>query len=532
MNPGSRSWLSNAWLVTGTSAAAIVLLIVLLWSPWDRWSSAETRPLRLYCSAGMIKPVSELLAAYEKEYGVRVHVSYDGSGTLLSTIRGVGGRGDLYLASEDTNIQTARKEGLIAEVIPVAQLRPVLVVSEKTQQTLQKAGKPITSLKELVRDDVKVVLANPDMASIGRFSERVLEKAGLWKTIQRRMTESAARVSTVGTVNEVAQVVRVRDHFVGIVWSATAKQTEGLHIVSVPEMADLVEPLQLAVLARSQEPTAALRLARFLSAADRGGEVFKKHHFEPYADADLWDENPTIHLSAGAMLVPGIDEIVKNFSRREGVTIKTTYAGCGLLVGQMKAIKTGQGSGHFPDAYFACDQSFLVDVQPWFEAGTLVTKNDIVLVVPKGNPGKVQALADLARDDLRVGLAHPKNSALGKLTDDLLVTLMLRDDVYHVNRAKPVVHADAAHLLVNQMRAGALDVAVVYRSNVLSSPANREHLDIVEIGLAEAVALQPFAVAKDSPHKHLVRRLLQAVTTPESTRRFQRLGFHTPDRAP
>ena len=57
---------------------------------WDRWKAAETKILRLYCSAGMTKPVAELVKDYETAYGVRTEVSYDGSGKLLSTIRAGG----------------------------------------------------------------------------------------------------------------------------------------------------------------------------------------------------------------------------------------------------------------------------------------------------------------------------------------------------------------------------------------------------------------------------------------------------------
>ena len=73
----------------------------------------------------------------------------------------------------------------------------------------------------------------------------------------------------------------------------------------------------------------------------------------------------------------------------------------------------------------------------------------------QGQPGRVKSIADLARPDLRVGLAHPVNSALGALTDDLLKKLKLHDKVYDPARKHPVVHSDAGHALVNQMRAGA-----------------------------------------------------------------------------
>ena len=68
-------------------------------------------------------------------------------------------------------------------------------------------------------------------------------------------------------------------------------------------------------------------------------------------------------------------------------------------------------------------------VQQWFGASTVISRNDMVLCVPKGNPKHVKSIEDLARLELRVGLGH-RNSALGALTDDLLKKLQLHDKVY------------------------------------------------------------------------------------------------------
>src|SRR5262245_59088027 len=119
------------------------------------------------------------------------------------------------------------------------------------------------------------------------------------------------------------------------------------------------------------------------------------------------------------MLKPGIEEVIKAFERREGVRLNTTFRGCGLLVSEMKSIQIGDSPVRFPDAYFACDSSFLNDVQQWFDAPVTVSQNDIVFIVPKGSSKGVRpSLAELARQDLRIGVPHPKNSALGKLVDD------------------------------------------------------------------------------------------------------------------
>jgi ABC-type molybdate transport system substrate-binding protein len=189
-------------------------------------------------------------------------------------------------------------------------------------------------------------------------------------------------------------------------------------------------------------------------------------------------------------------------------------------------MKEGQlASSHFPDAYFACDVSFMNKVQQWFEASKNISRNDIVLVVQKGNPKGVKSVADLARPELRLGLGHPTNSALGAITDDLLKKLNLHEKVYVPNRVSPVVHADAGHMLVNQIRAGALDLIVVYRSNFLSAPESEKYLDVVEMNLPEAIAIQPYAVAKESDHRYLMRRLLEAILSPPSEKHFQEVGF-------
>ncbi len=45
------------------------------------------------------------------------------------------------------------------------------------------------------------------------------------------------------------------------------------------------------------------------------------------------------------------------------------------------------------------------------------------------------------------------------------------------------------------------------------------------MNLPEAMAIQPYAVAKDSQHKYLMRRLLEAILSPESKKHFVEVGL-------
>lgn len=517
--------LGEGWSLAIASLLAIAVLVALLASPWER-PKHEGGTLEFYCANGMNRPVNEIIHDYLEKYGVSVEASFDGSGNLLSRIRGRDGTGDLFLSADTGFMRDARKLGLVAEVIPVAIIRLALVVHGPTQEKLKREGRPVASLKDLVRGDLRVFLGNPEGTAIGRIGRGILEKTGLWHELEKRRTERGARVSTVGTVNEVVQQVRTNAGAIGLAWDAVGKQFPGVAVIPLPQSPETTEHIEIGVLRKSARPTAALRFARYLTARDQGLKSFAQYHFEPIPDADVWREVPHLHLSAGAMLEPGVREVVKEFSEREGVRIDTSYAGCGILVSQMESIRRGDKPGHFPDAYVSCDISFADMVKQWFEPARGILKNRLVIIVHKGNPKQVKSLDDLKRSDLRIGLPHPRNSAIGKLIQDMLVQGGFPESIYNPEKNATLIHADAAHTLVNQMCAGHLDVAVVGRSNALSNPANvAKHIDVIDIDRPDASAVQTFSIARASDNKYLMRRFLDALLAPESLQRFERLGF-------
>ncbi len=514
-----RGFLAKPWIVVGGSLALAAVLLALRFRPVP--NPVEGRSLVLYCAAGLRAPIVEIGEAYQREYGIEVRAEFGGSGALLSRLKVAPERADLFLAAEDSYLREARTMKLVAEILPAARQHPVIAVA---------AGNPkkIRTPADLLRGDISVALPNPELAAVGRAVQRVLAGTNQWEQFSARVQGPEATVSLVGTVNEAAQAVKLGAVDAALVWDATARQF-GLEYIEPAEFVErATEEVAVGVSTGTADPTAALHFARYLTARDRGQPVWARHYLAPLDDADAWEDHPEIVLMAGAMLKPAVDEQIKEFAAREGVTIHTIYAGCGIHVAQMKALKKGETAPQrFPDAYFACDCSFMTQVQQWFEAAKNISRNDIVLAVAKGNPKQVRSVQDLTRPELRVGLGHPKNSALGAITDDLLKKIGLHEKVYRADRKQPVVHTDAGHDLVNKLRVGALDLTVVYRSNVLSHAKTGEaHLDVVEMNLSEAIAIQPYAVAKESHHKYLMRRLLEKFLSTRSHERFTGVGFH------
>lgn len=658
-SPSRRAgFLNNAWMTAGISAVVIAaLVLLLLWNPGAETFEDGDGAVVFYCAAGMRLPVETILERYEEEYDYGVRREYGGSGELLAKLNVEKGDplASLYLAADDSYIEEASKLGLIIEAISIARMKPVLAVPKKNE-------KNVRGLDDLLREDVKVVLANPEIAAIGRTARKLLREIGEWAALEKRSQGLRGTLSMVGTVTEVANNLKIGTADAGIVWDATVVQYPELKVVPVAllekgtqdvtiavvqgcprpqaarhlarylaardrglevfdEMgwkavegetwadvtlycasdaktpvetivqqyqeecgrkvrlqvggsADLLKRLieerdsahadlylatasshtekahelgllaetlpvarkgevpaggsdqatgdaKISVVRTSWWPTGALHFARYLAARDRGLEVFADRGWEPVR-GDVWADRPELVLYSGGVNRVAIETTLEDFQKREGASITVKYHGCGILVSDMKAIADGEIPTAFPDAYFACDASFVPPVEKHFHDPQVISETKIVLLVRKGNPKNINTLRDLARPGLRVCTANEEHSALGKLTQKLLEA----EGLYEAVKRNVVYQSPSADPLVLRMRANAAgggeDVAVVYKANC---SAIGEHLEVIPVEHSMAKAVQPFVVAKSSDHQYLVERLLAALQSSSSRQRFESVGF-------
>ncbi len=491
MKTGFVSILMGSVILTGA------LIFAITWKPG---AAERSDTLHIYCAAGIRQPMVDAMAAYEKEYDTAFRASYAGSGALLSDMRA--GGGDIYLAADITYIEEAGKQGLVREVFRLARQHPVVVVR-------QGNPKKISGLSDLMREDVKLSLAQPDVAAVSTVSRRLLgaEWEPLWKSID------VAR----DTVNAVANDVKGEFADAGIVWDATAATYPELEIVPVPALENTPNYISVAVMsdATGARRRRALHFLRYLASEDRGLRYFADRGFNTIA-GDKWTERPEIEFMAGGVNRPVVEPVVKQFQEDWGCEVNATYNGCGILVGSMKA-------GARPDLYYACDVSFMTPVRDpqglnLFESPINFSKTDIVIVTEKGNPKHLKTLADLAREGVKLALCDPQKSTLGELTDVLLTNQALLDPV----RANQIFSSPTADQCVQAVVAGRLDAAVVYRANTVNQ---EQKLEILTIDDPLAFAVQPIAVAREARYKQLATQLRDAIVADENRRRLADLGF-------
>lgn len=454
--------------------------------------------LTVFCAAGLKKPVEAVAEEYRKEFGIEISLQYGGTGTLLSQLQ-VAKQGDLFIAADDGSLADARKLKLVEEVIPIVVQHPVIAV---------KKGNPknIHALADLMRAEVKFAIANPDSASISKVTRNLL--GAQWQDL-------AAKAAVMKpTVTEVAADAQLGAVDAAIVWDAMVRQFKDLEAVEVPEVAKHRENASAAVLTFCTQPQEALKFARYLAAPERGGKVFKEQGFQ-LAGGDKWAVKPEMVLFSGGVNRLAIEKILQQFADREGADVTTVFNGCGILCAQMKAMSS-TSNPNFPDAYYACDVCFVPPVAEHFPEAILLTETEIVIAVPKGNVKNLHTLADLAQPGLRVGLCNAEQSTLGFMTRAMLKSSNLLDSVM----ANTVSQVPTADSLINQMRVGSLDAAIVYRVNVLPQS---EHFDIIPLPADKGKAVQPFAVRHNSTNRQLSGRLLAFLKNHKES--FEAAGF-------
>jgi molybdenum ABC transporter molybdate-binding protein len=427
---------------------------------------------------------------------VAVQLQYGGSQTLLANLE-VSKRGDLYLPADDSYLDLARQKNLIAESISLARMQAMLAV---------RKGNPlqIKTLDDLLRPGIKLAQANPDAAAIGNLTRQALKKSGRWDAL------AAHTLVFKPTVNDVANDIRLGAADAGLLWDALAPQYPELQFIALPELTNIQARIAVAVLHSSDQPSAALRFARFLGARDKGLLEFQRQGYEPLP-GDLWADRPELRLFCGAMLRPAVEQTLAAFQQREGAQITCVYNGCGILVSQMRA-------GQHPDAYFACDKSFMTQVSNLFLDAEDISQNQLVILVPRGNPRHVHSLKDLGQPGLKLGVGHEKQCALGVLTKTALLANGLYGDVMR----NVAVQSPTGDLLVNQLRAGSLDAVIAYISNATGS---QNQLEPIAIDIPCAIAAQPLAAARQSDYPQLTTRLLHALKSQASKERFESAGF-------
>lgn len=160
-------------------------------------------------AGSIIKPVmDELGSIYEQDTGIKVIITYGGSGAVLSQMK-LAQYGDIYMPASSDFMDKAKKDGLIIEGTERTFVYLIPAIN------VQKGNpKNITGLEDLARPGLKVAIANPDSVVIGVLAKEIMEKNGLSERIQPNIVafaESAEKLQSMLVLKTVDAVIGWRD---------------------------------------------------------------------------------------------------------------------------------------------------------------------------------------------------------------------------------------------------------------------------------------------------------------------------------
>jgi molybdate transport system substrate-binding protein len=145
------------------------------------------------------------------------------------------------------------------------------------------------------------------------------------------------------------------------------------------------------------------------------------------------------------------------------------------------------------------------------------TANVLTIAVPKGNPAGITGLADFARDDLELAVCAPEvpcGAAAERLFELAGVT------------AAPDTYEEDVRAALNKVELGEVDAALVYATDVRSTPQWVEGIDVPEA--EQAVNRYPIAVLEGARDPEAAQAFVDLVLSGDGRRALADFGFRVP----
>ncbi len=419
-------------------AAVAVAVLALIIVNSEKTDGAKT-PLICHVG-GTMTPVMKVLGdLYHEETGQPVVINSAGSGELLAYIEGQK-KGDLYVCHDPFIDILMQKWKLGIDGWLLAELTPVIVIQKGNP-------KKIHDIKDLTRADVRLILTDYELSSLGRMMNTIFTKAGIdFKELNKKK-----KIVTNKSGGYTANYVKMNNADAGLVWKAVWKlRDDALDFVPITPYLPVpyidavtsatgkdyyLTPMRvtIATLTCSKQLDEAEKFAEFI-ASPRVGQILDEYGFTMSGNKKLYedgvkltnesgevipapDATGKIKILAAAGMRKALDEVIESFKADTGITVGPDYGGSGVILA--RAVTTDN-----TDLFMPADQWYIDRLKEKIATRVIdekpVARFVPVLITAKGNPKNVKGLNDLLRSDLKVGLGAAKTCQIGRLTAQVL----------------------------------------------------------------------------------------------------------------
>ena len=249
------------------SFSALLLIAVSLASPTAR--APDAAGLTVFAAASLKEALDEAAAAYRKQTGVPVRVSYAASSALARQIE-QGAPADVFFSADLEWMDYLQKRNRL----DVATRRSLLgnrlvLIAPRASKAQVDLKRPATLLAAL--GDGRLAVGQTRTVPAGKYAKASLESLSLWNGVRPRLAESES-------VRAALMLVARGETPLGIVYASDAKAEPGVRVVATfPE--DSHPPIVYPVAAlRGARAAQATRFVQWL-ASPAADALFTKRGF-------------------------------------------------------------------------------------------------------------------------------------------------------------------------------------------------------------------------------------------------------------
>lgn len=248
-------------------AVAVVFICVSCVIPLNAFGEE----LLVFAGAASKPPTEEIAKAFEKKTGVKVNITFGGSGFVLSQMS-LAKKGDIYLPGSSDYMELAKKKGF---VFPETEKYVVYLVPAINVQKGNPKG--IKLLADLVRPGLRVAIANPEGVCVGLYAVEIiqknlnLEQKAAFRQNLVNYTESCEKTATAISLKTVDAVLgwRVFQYWdPGRIETVPLKKHEVVRVGYIP----------IAISKFTKNKVLSQKFIDFVL-SDEGKATFRKYHY-------------------------------------------------------------------------------------------------------------------------------------------------------------------------------------------------------------------------------------------------------------
>ena len=264
-------------------------------------SRVEGKSITAFVGSASKPPMEEAAALFEKRTGIKVYLTFGGSGTLLSQMK-LGKTGDVYIPGSPDYMVKAERDRVVtpANFRRIAYLIPAICVQKGNP-------KNIKSLADLTKPNIEFAIGDPNAVCVGLYAIELLDYNSLLNETKNAgtcMTYASSCDNTAALIG-LKSVDAVIGWDVFAVWNPETTEAVMLPPGRVPRIAYI----PAAVTNFALDDVSAEKFIDFLVSPD-AQEIFRKWGYKT-SEADAKTAAPNANIGGEYQLPPSFVTLVK-----------------------------------------------------------------------------------------------------------------------------------------------------------------------------------------------------------------------------